>query len=475
MHSPTGAATAPTPSSAVASPSRPPMRARLGALFFWLLWGDFCYVMMESVAPNILPLRLKDLGASNTLIGVVMTTIPMALNFILNPVVSTWSDRHRGRRGRRIPFLLATVPAISVTLLGVGWAPELGVWLHRALGSLAAGVDPTRFALGFLVALVTLFSLFNVVVNSVFWYLFNDVVPEHLLARFMSLFRMVGTLTTSLFSFLVFAHAESHTALIFTGAALLYFVGFGLMCLNVREPTYPAAEPLSKEGGLWSKILGYGRECHQESMHRFLFAAAAGWAGGFMATQPFLVFFYRSTGLTLEQIGVVMGVGNISMAVCIVGSGWLADRYHPLRIVLIGMILTLVVVLPAQMLWLFADPSPAFTYRFWLVLSAVVVAPVGALVGVWDPPLFMRMFPRGRYGQFCSANAMWRSVSLVLHGLVLGVVFDWLGRGAASDDLSAYRWLPVWQCVYAALILGCLAGVRAGWLKQRPTGPNPAR
>lgn len=448
--------------------SRPPIRAGLAALFFWLLWGDFCYIIMESVAPNVLPLRLRELGASNTLIGLVMTTIPMALNFVLNPVVSTWSDRHRGKRGRRIPFLLATVPAISLTLLGVGWAPEIGGWLHRVLGGLAEGMDPARFGLGVLVAMVTLFALFNVVVNSVFWYLFNDVVPEHLLARFMSLFRMVGTLSTSLFSFLVFPHAESHAAFIFTGAAVLYCAGFGLMCLKVREPAYPPAAPLSEGGGLLAKIVGYGRECHGERVHRFLFAAAAGWAGAFMATQPFLVFFYRATGLTLEQIGMVMGAGNLSLAVCIVGSGWLADRFHPVRIVLLGMLLTVVLVLPAQMLWLVTTPSPAFTYRFWLVLSVLVAAPVGALVGVWDPPLFMRIFPRERYGQFCSANAMWRSVSLVLHGLVLGFVFDRLSRGAAPDDLSAYRWLPVWQWLYAMVVLGCLIGVWSCWRKNLP-------
>lgn len=454
---------------------RAPVKAGLAALFFWLLWGDFCYVIMESVAPNILPLRLRELGASNTVIGLVMTTIPMGLNFVLNPLVSTWSDRHRGRRGRRIPFLLATVPAISLTLLGIGWAPEIGAALHRILGGLTTGIDPARVALGVLIAMVTLFSLFNVVVNAVFWYLFNDVVPEHLLARFMSLFRMVGTLSTSLFSFFIFPHAESHAAFIFTGAAVLYCVGFGLMCLKVREPAYPPAVPLAKEGGLWAKIAGYGRECHGEKMHRFVFAAAAAWAGGFMATQPFLVFFYRSTGLTLEQIGVVLGAGNLALALCIVGSGWLADRFHPVRVVIVGAALNVLVILPAQMLWLVTTPSAGFTYRFWLVFSVLAAAPVGALLGVWDPPLFMRVFPRERYGQFCSANAMWRSVSLVAHGFVLGLVFDRLSEGAAPDDLSAYRWLPVWQWIYAVLVLACMTGVWMCWRKSLARVPTPHR
>jgi hypothetical protein len=27
----------------------------------WLLWGDFCFTMMEAVVPSIVPLRLKEL------------------------------------------------------------------------------------------------------------------------------------------------------------------------------------------------------------------------------------------------------------------------------------------------------------------------------------------------------------------------------------------------------------------------------
>ena len=37
-------------------------------LFFWLLWGDFCFTLMEQVIPSILPLELRPLGASNSTI-----------------------------------------------------------------------------------------------------------------------------------------------------------------------------------------------------------------------------------------------------------------------------------------------------------------------------------------------------------------------------------------------------------------------
>ena len=46
-------------------------RTGLLALSFWLLWGDFAFNFFESVFGRFLPIYLKDLQASNTLIGLM--------------------------------------------------------------------------------------------------------------------------------------------------------------------------------------------------------------------------------------------------------------------------------------------------------------------------------------------------------------------------------------------------------------------
>src|ERR1035437_8927229 len=66
-------------------------------LFAWLLWGDFCFMLMETVAPSIIPIKLKDLGASNTLIMIITATLPSVLTLVVCPWVSFRSDRHRSR------------------------------------------------------------------------------------------------------------------------------------------------------------------------------------------------------------------------------------------------------------------------------------------------------------------------------------------------------------------------------------------
>ena len=104
-------------------------RKQLGWLIFWLLWGDFTLTLMVSVMPQLLPISLKGIGASNILIGFVTASLPTAINVVMNPFISTISDRHRGPRGRRIPFLLWPTPFITLFLILIGFSTDIGGWL----------------------------------------------------------------------------------------------------------------------------------------------------------------------------------------------------------------------------------------------------------------------------------------------------------------------------------------------------------
>ena len=47
-------------------------KAGLASLLMWLLWGDFCFTMIETVMPSIVPLRLKELESPNWIMGLVL-------------------------------------------------------------------------------------------------------------------------------------------------------------------------------------------------------------------------------------------------------------------------------------------------------------------------------------------------------------------------------------------------------------------
>ncbi len=91
----------------------------------------------------------------------------------------------------------------------------------------------------------------------------------------------------------------------------------------------------------------------------------------------------------------------------------LADRVHPLRTLLLTSMLNLVVT-PIGLIWLFTTPSPTVYYYFSQAM-VLAMGPVIALAGVSGFPIEMRIFPKERFGHFCSANALVRSVG-VLNG-----------------------------------------------------------
>ena len=78
-----------------ASPSDPSARYALGtlsytkmglvSLFAWLLWGDFCFQVMESLNPAIIPLKLRALAAPNWVIALIMVTLPGILIMSISP------------------------------------------------------------------------------------------------------------------------------------------------------------------------------------------------------------------------------------------------------------------------------------------------------------------------------------------------------------------------------------------------------
>ena len=100
--------------------------AGLVILFCWLLWGDFAWSMKERAAGPVFTVLVKKFQASDLLLASLTVSLPAAINIVLAPVVSYRSDRHRGRWGRRIPYLIITTPIAALAMVGLAFSPKLG-------------------------------------------------------------------------------------------------------------------------------------------------------------------------------------------------------------------------------------------------------------------------------------------------------------------------------------------------------------
>ncbi len=155
---------------------------------------------------------------------------------------------------------------------------------------------------------------------------------------------------------------------------------------------------------------------------------------------------------------------SITTAVLVLGSGWLADRYHPVRVVVAGSLLGLLAT-PVNLIWLFWHPQADALWHFHLHLlqwgtvfeirqvylvqfciALGLTAPIASLTAMWDPIMLMRIFPRERLGQFCSTNAVWRSLGGILGATLVGAALDIVGRWVGKD--RAYFYIPVWHLAF---------------------------
>jgi MFS family permease len=426
----------------------------LVAVFGWMLWGDFVYTLMESVWPQILPLfLLKNAGASPQQVLWIKTTIPQIIGFVACPIISFKSDRHRGKWGRRIPFIFWTAPFLSLFLGALGFSAEIIDWMNWSSIPRLLGMSPLATALVIIGLLGVGFNFFNEFVGSVYWYLFNDVVPKEKMGQFLGWFRFVGAGATMLFQWFVFPHTLEPGGIkwIFLGAAALYLVGFGLMCWQVKEGEYPPVTDVTKRTGILEQIALFFRDCFTHPIYILVFVSTGLAAIGGLASIGGQVFLL-SLNITMTQLGMVAGITAFVSMFLQPPCGMLVDKVHPLRVVLVAATIGVAVtVLQYFFLW---DWSSYLTFT----TAGLVVGNIANAAGI---PLLMRIFPQDKYGQFCSANGATKSLAQVVGSFAAGPFVDWISNYGKYEP--GYRLAFLWQAAFAALSLLCLVGVYVYW------------
>jgi len=415
----------PTPSSPGKAPPNQEVRWRVGTLtytatglvvlFSWLLWGDFAWNMKERSVIPVAQLMMKNYKASDFLVGLLIGSLPAALGLFLGPVLGVISDRHRGPRGRRIPFLLIPTPFAALSILGLAFTPAIGKSLDAILSASSPGYhNCVLIVFGFF---WVIFEVATVVANSVLGGLINDVVPHSLIGRFFGLFRAVSLIAGIVFNFYLMGKAEDYYFWIFTGIGLLYGVGFTVMCLNVREGEYPPRQP--KVHNPWAGFVTYIRECYTNPFYIMIFVSFALAGLAFGPVNSFSLFYAKSIGMSTGSYGKYLALTYACSLVLSYPLGSLADRFHPLRISIVCMLLYAAVTL-----WggIFARDTTTFAIAF--VLHGVIS---GCYFTGWAS-LGQRLFPKARFAQFASAGGILAALTGMLLPPAVGAFLDWSGH-----------------------------------------------
>jgi len=417
-------------------------------LSFWLLWGDFAFNFFESVFGKFLPIFLRDLQASNTLIGIMTGSFAGLVNVLFLPGISRWSDDLRTSLGRRIPLLYVVTPLTVGAVIAVGSAPEIVGWLFDRLSiHLPAPVTKGALILGLLSVLIVSFHFFNMVLVNAYNWLIRDVVPLEVMSRFLAWFRIVGTVSATLFLWFVFPHLMTHRREIFLAVGLFYLVAFFMMCRNVKEGEYPPPTPAEDRPGVLKTYVVYFRECLQVPLYRNFFIVALLVTAALNCAGNFITLFASDTlGLNIGNMGQIFAWTGVSSAIFLYPIGWLCDRISPMHVAL-GAIITL--CFGAILASILVHSQTGF-----LVYSLTFCLP-GTAWGLSLAATSMKLFPSEKFGQFSSGLNVFGCGALIVGNLLIGILMD-LAH-------SNYRMAFLWTAAISATAIFPMILVIRGW------------
>ncbi len=430
-------------------------RRGLVALLFWLLWGDFAFTFFESIFSRFFPIYLKDLQASNTLIGMMTGSFAGLVNVVFLPGISRWSDNFRSRLGRRIPFLYVSTPLVVCSLILTGFAPEIGGGVFdRFAAHLPGSITRGGLILGLLSALTVSFHFFNMVLVGSYNCLIRDVVPQSLISRFLAWFRIVGTVSSVFFLWYVFPHILTYRREICLGIGLFYLAAFFLMCSRVKEGEYPPPESAERHLGILNTYRAYCRECLQIPLYCWFFLTYLLVSMAINCANGFTTLFVKDTlGIEMTSLGQIFSwIAGLS-AIIFFALGWLCDRLSPLWVTL------------ASIIGLCLCPILGYVAvnsgRGYLVYCLIFSLPTSAWA-LGSMAAAMKLFPGEEFGQFFAGMNIFGCGGLIIGNLLIGALMD-----LVHND---YRMAFLWTTVVSGLAIFPMLRVIREW--KRYGGPN---
>jgi len=390
-------------------------RPGLQSLFFWLLCGDFAMnIRGNAIGPMALS-YLQMHHASDALAGFLTNSLPCVILILLAPLLSMMSDRLRGPRGRRIPFILLGAPFATFAPVGFVFAPMIGRGIDILMGSHSPGYHTCVIIVFSFFLLI--FDVANGFIGMGYGGLINDVVPHSVMGRFNGLFRAVSLLAGVIFSYYLMDSVETHPSWLIAGTTLLYGVCISLLCFRVKEGSYPPPPP--RQPSPLADLSLFFRECYSKPYYLLMFSTLCITILAFIPVGTFSQYYAKSVGLSMQDYGRYMALTYACSFCFAYFLGSIADRIHPLPTSIVCMILY-----AATAFWsgFYARDSVTFSVAF--VMHGVVS---GFFLSA-SASMPQRLMPREKFAQFSTASAVFATPFWIIFPPIVGMVLDRTGH-----------------------------------------------
>ena len=408
-----------------------------------IAWGIFFWQIAGQGAAMILPVIMKQYHASDSLIALFVGSVPYLLNMIINPIISFKSDRLRSRFGRRLPYMMISVPLVFLSFLGVGWSPELGTLLANW-----GNWDVDKIILILLCTFIVVQGVSFLFISCTFYYLFVDVIPEKFFGRFMAVFQVTCALAGLAISRYLLPYAEAHFQWVNTLMGVLYAGALIVLIMLVKEGEYPPVSDAENTVTIAGSIKTFFTECFAIPFYYWFFVMISLGEVSMICRSTFNVLYAKqSLGIDLSRYGQIMVYYMIISVILSIPVGILIDKFNALTVYMIGLLL--IVLVNISGFYMVRDYNSFFV--FTMLLAVVYTVHNSASL-----PVYVAILPKERFGQYSAATALFRSMIMFIGGYVGGLYIEYMG----------YQYIFMWDLILTATSLLVMIGLYIAWQKR---------
>ena len=381
---------------------------------FLIGFAFFAILMLWRIYYHYVPLYLDDLltyrfGAGNyeDVIGLIMSLDSLAAILII-PLFGFFSDRTKGRLGKRVPYIVfgSLASLIIFPLVSVMWLSNAFVWYFVVVALLVLSMASFR---GPAIALMP------------------DLTPKPLRSSANAIINFVGYLGaiagTGLTMFFSVDNGLSIIPFIATSVVLICVILIFLLKFSERKATNYVKKDML-EGEKYCELIEKAQEGKKVSRRdKWNFAIICGavfacWFA-FNALEGFGSLYARRYLDGDSNWGTLATVLGISSLLTFLPSIWLAKKIGRKSSVLIGLGLIIGSLLIAAL--------TTNGFSFWLILLFAINGAGWALVMVHSFPMFVEIAPAKYLGRMTGIYYFVSMGAMFLTSIIAGQVFRHFG------------------------------------------------
>ena len=294
---------------------------------FLLGFGFLSISLLWSIYNTDIPIILQETyKISSFAVGWIMN-LDNILAIIIIPIIGALSDRTWTKIGRRMPYIITSLPISAILFCLIPWIPLL------------MGVNiPSLFLLIFVIFLM---NITQAIGRSPFIALMPDIVFPENRSPANGIINFMGGLGALIAFFFVGRLSSTDRTLGFLIVGIVQIIAVIILFLTIREKR-DSLVPVSQKQTSWSNSFKYLMRVRDKSLI-FLLLAIFFWFVGFNTIETFYtVYMAIESGLLPSQGESIakfnLGILALSFMVMSIPSGVLAKRIGRKRTVIIGIL-----------------------------------------------------------------------------------------------------------------------------------------